>query len=128
MSDECGLTFDHGHDEPNDFYRETRQRARKTYVCGECKCTIAPGDTYLRVVGKSGGDMWTARLCAACDEIVHEFNPVTWTFGGQTWEDFEYAWEEGAPLQPCLNRLTSAAAKAKLRDMWLKAKGIGAQS
>jgi hypothetical protein len=125
VSEECGLMFDNGYDDiSNDFYRETRRKARKPHVCGECKCTIAPGETYLYVVGKHDGDMWIALLCAACDEIVHEFNHTSWTFGGQTWDDFDNAWASGAPLQPCLNRLTTVAAKTKLRDMWLKSKGV----
>jgi hypothetical protein len=39
-------------------------------------------------------------------------------------DQFKDAWAYGEPLQPCLNRLTTAAGKAKLRDAWLTAKDI----
>jgi hypothetical protein len=40
------------------------------------------------------------------------------------WEEFEQQWHDGANLQACLNRVSTVAAKAKLRAQWQKWKGI----
>lgn len=126
MSEECGVTFEADYDDDNELYVETWRTARKPHTCGECKETIQPRSRYLRVVGKSDGRMWTARLCEPCNTILHEFTEGSWTFGGKIWEDFSDVWHGGVPLQPCLNRVPTVAAKAKLRDQWLAWKGIDA--
>jgi hypothetical protein len=124
MSEECGVSFDADYDDENELYVETWRTARKTHRCGECRETIPVRSRYLRVVGKSNGSMWTVLLCDPCNEILHEFSDGAWNFGGKVWENFDQVWADGVPLQPCLNRLTSVTAKAKLRDMWLAHKGI----
>lgn len=123
MSEECGVSFDVEFDEENQLYVETWRTARKPHRCGECQQSIAIGDRYLRVVGKTDGRIWTALLHEACNEILHEFNEGGWYFG-RLREDFSEVWAAGNPLQPCLNRLTSVAAKAKLRELWLRDKGL----
>lgn len=124
MSDECGVSFSGDYDAYNELYVETWRRARRPHRCGECRETIAPRSRYLRVVGKSDGRIWTALLCEPCNTILHEFTHGVWEFGGKIWENFSEVWSQGEPLQPCLNRAPTAAAKAKLRDMWLHEKGI----
>jgi hypothetical protein len=124
MSDECGVSFDCDYDNDNAFCSETWRRARKPHHCGECRQTIQPKQRYLRVVGKADGEIWTAVLCEPCNEILHEFSSGAWSFGGEVWENFATVWSDGEPLQPCLNRLSTVAAKAKLRDMWLAHKDL----
>jgi hypothetical protein len=124
MSEECGVSFEADYDDENQLYVETWRRARKPHQCGECKQAIAAGVRYLRVVGKSDGRVWTRLLCEPCNEILHEFTDGSWAFGGYIWEQFDGEWANGTPLQPCLNRLTTVAAKTKLRDMWLAHKGV----
>jgi hypothetical protein len=124
VSDECGVSFESSYEGDNELYVETWRRARKPHRCGECKQTIPPGSRYLRVVGKESGTIWTVLLCEPCNEILHEFADGNWEFGGKIWENFDEVWSQGEPLQPCLNRLTSVAAKTKLRDMWLAFKEV----
>lgn len=123
MGDVCDVNFGRDRDE-NDFYSELPRRARKQHQCAECRSEIQHGETYIRCVGKSDGVMWAVVVCSACREIIREFSPEGWDFGGGIWEDFRDAWSRGTPLQPCLNRLSTVKEKTKLRDMFLKYKRI----
>ena len=47
-----------------DFSRSEVRQARKQHRCVECADTIAIGDRYEYVAGKSDGEMWTAKARA----------------------------------------------------------------
>jgi hypothetical protein len=123
VSDECGVSFCDDYDGDNAFYYERWRKARKRHTCCECRETIQPGMRYLYVTGKSDDVVWTTKICEPCKEILREFNDGAWEFG-KLWENFEQEWLNGAPLQPCLNRLETVASKKKLRDMWMQYKEI----
>jgi hypothetical protein len=97
--------------------------ARKAHHCFECKAAIPPGGEYERVTGLWEGGWETYRFCLACSEISREFSDNGRSFG-MLWDGMRENWQEGANLQGCLNRLSTVAAKTKLRDEWLKDKGI----
>lgn len=71
----CSCDFD----EPS-FYVETTPRARKARVCMECRVTIAPGDRYVRVVGK-WDDIETTWMCVPCREIAQAISDAGCCWG-----------------------------------------------
>lgn len=97
--------------------------ARKDHQCFECQSVIPRGATYERVTGLWEAGWETYRFCLACAEISREFSENGRSFG-TLWDGMREGWAEGANLQSCLNRLSTVAAKTKLRDQWLKDKGI----
>lgn len=107
------------------FYDERWITARKPHACYECRATITVGERYERVSGKWDGEVRSYYFCAACAGISAEFSENGRTFG-VVWDAFEEQWSGGANLQACLNRVSSVAAKAKLREQWQKFKGLRA--
>jgi hypothetical protein len=103
------------------FYHEEQRKARKSHTCHECGASIAAGQTYRTVVGKWDGEVNRYSFCEPCWEIMGEFSENGRTFG-VTWDTFADEWNNGATLQGCLNRLSSAAAKEHMRQQWLKLK------
>lgn len=51
------------------FTEPATQRARIAHQCSLCFRRIDPGETYMRVRGFDGGDAWTFRGCAHCEEL-----------------------------------------------------------
>lgn len=84
---------------------------------------IPGGEKYERSAGKfeDGWSVW--RCCIACAEISNEFSDDGRSFG-VLWEELENSWDEGAHLQACLNRLSTATAKEHMRQRWMKWKGL----
>lgn len=119
----CDISFEGDYGEENEFYAERTVKARRPHTCVECHRRIEPGSDYVRVVGKSDGRIWMVKLCAACDEILKEFSQGAWAFG-ELWENFRGTWKGGVPLQPCLNRVHSVAAKRQMVEQWQAAKGV----
>jgi hypothetical protein len=105
------------------FYSAREVLARKAHICYECREPIQPGMRYERIAGKWEGEVRTYCFCLACSEIQREFAEHGRTFGN-TWDEFENAWMSGANLQACMNRVQTVAAKEKLRQQWLKYKGL----
>lgn len=105
------------YDGSNEFYRDEVRRARKAWRCCECREDIAAGQRYEYAVGKSGGDIFSARTCVACAEIREAFTCGSWIFG-QLWkairEDMFPRWNEMSAID-CLAKLTTDAAIAKMR-------------
>ena len=65
----CFVDFD-----PAEFVRSYHPRARKPYLCGECRGAIPAGATYTRIVGRWEGEFWTFTVCDGCEalrESVH---------------------------------------------------------
>lgn len=104
------------------FCSTTDPVARKEHLCTECKDAILPGERYRRTAFKHEGTVATDRLCARCAEILPEFE---WhILGGDFWRHMEEQWDQGANVQGCINRLTTAAAKAHMLRRWQRWKGI----
>ena len=99
------------------FYEESR-KARKPHKCYECVGTIAPGEKYWRVGGKSEGEMWRASVCDFCQEIQRVFscgNPVEY---GSLWENMqECVIPELTVNNECFRKL-SDGSRAKLTAVW----------
>ncbi len=93
------------------------RRSRKALTCSECGEAIPVGSEYERVTYRFEGEFSSERHCSACRESAAEFG--FHMLGGLLWEHFEEAWDGGSPLQACLNRLTSADAKAHMQRRWL---------
>lgn len=68
----------------SEFWRSQQLRARKPYVCSECKTAIAVGQLHVYSAGKTEGVMLDFRLCLDCELICVE--------GCQAF------WDEGAPI------------------------------
>jgi hypothetical protein len=82
---------------------------------------IAPKQQYERISGKWDGS-WSVWFCPRAERSALNF-PDGRTFG-MLWEDLEANWDEGAHLQACLNRLTTVAAKERMRHQWMKWKQL----
>jgi len=54
--------------EPWEFHNEGRRRAAKEHRCGECRRTIAPGETYEYGSGKCDGYFSQWKTCLHCLE------------------------------------------------------------
>lgn len=123
MTDTCEVSLgDYDGDAPKVFNSE-EVKARKAHQCFECKLSIPVGVLHERVTGLWESGWETYRFCLACSEIGREFSESGRSFGN-LWEGMRENWHQGANLQACLNRLTTVAAKTKLRDEWLADKGI----
>ena len=121
----CDVSLGEWDGDEAEFYHEAEVKARKPHTCFECAETIQPGERYTRVSGKWDREVSTYRFCSACWEISGEFSENGRTFG-VVWQEFESQWHDGSNLQACLNRVSSVAAKRKLRAQWLKWKGLDA--
>lgn len=116
----CEVSFGDASDDadPVEFYDERIVTARKAHICDECGGPIAKGERYERKSYRVEGEFCTDHICDACHEVAGEFEHCL--VGGMLWQQFEAEWDEGAHLQPCLNRLTSVRAKTTMRDQWMK--------
>ncbi len=118
MSDEdCNICVE-GNDMNDlpEFHVEKIVVARQPHVCCECKGAIQKKERHEVVKGKWDRRIDTFRTCALCLEIRGAFFCRTWTYGAM-WEDlqdqlFQYFSEA------CVAKLTTVAAKQKLRDRW----------
>jgi len=100
-------------------------KARTPHVCDECGETIVPTQQYERASGLFDGEWSTWRICLPCCEVSAEFTESGGrVYGGAMWNELVDQWEQGAHLQACLNRLTTAAAKAMMRRRWMKWKRL----
>lgn len=119
----CEVSLSDYDGDPASVFNAGVVKARKPHTCFECREVIPIGAQHERISGKWDGAWSTYRLCLPCSEIGNEFSDNGRTFGF-LWEGMEQNWDEGAHLQACLNRLTSVAAKERLRVQWLKWKGL----
>jgi hypothetical protein len=119
----CDVSLGEWDGDEAEFYNETTVTARKPHACHECRTEIAKGERHVRVSGKWDGELRTYRFCLACWEISGEFSERGRTFG-IVWDEFQSQWGEGAHLQSCINRVATVAAKSKLREQWMKWKGL----
>lgn len=53
------------------FYSSAIRKARKQHQCSECFSIILPGESYEYASGKQEGEMWDAKTCSTCLELVN---------------------------------------------------------
>ncbi len=92
--------------------------ARKAHTCVDCRGAIAKGESCARYSYKYEGEFSTEHRCDPCEEAAAEFEHRL--VGGLFWLSMHEAWGEGANVQSCINRLTTARAKEHMRQQWLK--------
>ena len=124
MSDYCGVDFDGACDdcEPIAEHRSHVVTARRPHACNECGERIQPGERYHRDSYQADGKRCVDRTCEPCREVRGEFYFTM--LGGFLWEHFDAEWDNGANVQSCMNRLTTVRAKERMRQQWLKWKGL----
>jgi hypothetical protein len=122
MEGTCDVSLGDYDGDEAEFFDSRLVKARKAHSCYECDGEIAVGAQYERVSGKWDGELRTYHFCLPCAEIATEFSESR-TFGF-LWEGMEQNWHEGAHITACMNRLTTADAKRRLHDQWLKWKDL----
>lgn len=113
----CDVSIGDYDGDPASKFHEHDVTARREHKCYECGSAIAAGQRYHRVSGQWEGRWDVFRLCLPCTEIGNEFSDGGRVFGS-LWEDLEYAWDEGAHISACVNRLSTVASKNRLVEMW----------
>ena len=68
----CGCVYV-GEYESADFFRRSKQLARKEHKCNECHRIIKPGEEYEYVSGYWDGDFSVYKTCSDCLSIRNEF-------------------------------------------------------
>ena len=107
-----------------EFKWRTEPVARKNHTCCECRGEIVHGMKYERICRKLDGDIYVTKTCSVCAEIRDAFasDEGAYPAPGELWMDlsrcFRYI------TTGCFDRLATAEAKAKLREKWMKWKGI----
>lgn len=116
----CEVSFGDSSDDadPVDFFNVRTVKARKPHACTHCAGTIEAGESHTYVAFKFEGAFDTERVCAPCHEASTEFEYHI--FGGDLWRMFNEEWDNGAHVQACINRLSTARAKEHMRQQWLK--------
>jgi len=74
--------------EPNNICEligRTQPIARKQHRCGECRCTIKPGQKYERDVTVFEGELTTYKTCITCVHVRDSLFRCGWCYGG-VWE------------------------------------------
>lgn len=109
-------------DVSNEFYRETRHKAKLHHVCCECHKGIMPGESYWYAVGKDRHDAkpWTAKTCDDCYNVRRALVCGSWEFG-RLWEEIDGvvfpSWETHGPFD-CLAQVEPLTARNKLRTQY----------
>lgn len=68
---ECdGGLFESCEGEPFEFFTESTPKARKEYVCEECRDKIKAGEKYYRSRFKVDGDFTTYISCLYCHDMM----------------------------------------------------------
>lgn len=96
--------------------------ARKTHRCHECGLPIQVGEKHQHVAYSFDGRFYSERRCLSCVEAMAEFEYDV--YGGGFWQQMEEAWDEGANVQGCIARLTTAEARRRMHNRWLRWKGL----
>ena len=123
MSD-CGVCIGGGdYDGTPEFSHISTPKARKDHKCLECRRAIRRGSQYERTSGKFDGNIYSDAVCLECAEIRDAFYCGEGAYiVGDLWEQMGECFP--ALTTGCFDRLTTPAAKAFLRDRWLKWKGL----
>lgn len=119
----CGISIGGDCDGYPEFSNLQIGKARKTYKCCECGDVIAVGDQYERITIKYDGEFASYKTCMGCADIRDSFSPEGIVFGG-VWEDIAHQWRDVTTA--CFAQLATVAGKRKLREEWMKWKGLTA--
>lgn len=116
----CEVDFTDTCDEadPVEFVNRREVVARKPHRCSDCGGEIAAGERHLVAAYKFEGEFACERQCDPCREAAGEFGYHL--LGGDLWAMFAEEWDNGAHIQACLNRLTTARAKEHMRQRYLR--------
>lgn len=115
MSD-CGVCIYNDDAVHVEFFRSETRRALKAHKCCECDKPIQYGERYEYASGKCEGDFWTAKTCLVCAEIAEAFSCEGRLYGGNLWDSLSELYRD--MNISCLDRLTTAVAKAELLRRW----------
>jgi hypothetical protein len=116
----CEVDFTDASDDadPVEFFNYREVTARKPHRCCECGNEIAVGEKHRVAAYKFEGEFHSDRTCSPCLEAAGEFGYQM--LGGCFWEMLHDEWDQGARVQACINRLTTARAKEHMRQQWLR--------
>lgn len=108
-----------------EFHNRQELKARKAYVCLECRVEIEPGQMYFRDTGKFDGEFYSEKTCAACADIAASFqSPEGGGAMGSLWEEMREQFRDLTTA--CFDQLETVEGKRKLREEWMKWKGLAA--
>ena len=85
------------------FYHITTRKAKKEHRCRECQRKIVAGEVYEYASGKQDGDMWDAKTCMTCLELVNYIKahvPCYCRMHGDLFEDRLHSLVEEARQTP----------------------------
>jgi RNase P subunit RPR2 len=104
---EVSMDIDSCHD---DFHNRAERKAIKEHKCGECGKIIVKREKYQYMTGKSGGYMYTHKMCNDCHSILKYFYNGGFFFE-QLWDDlFEFIRESDYTTnEKCLAQITPVA-------------------
>lgn len=120
MASQCEVDFsDYSDDaDPVEFFERRTVVARKPHRCSECGGEIAVGEKHEVCAYKFEGAFHSDRTCAPCREAAAEFEYHV--MGGDLWAMLAEEWDNGAYVQACINRLSTARAKEHMQRQWVK--------
>jgi hypothetical protein len=108
----------------NEFYSSAIRKARKPFICCECRRTVERGTEYERAAMKYEGEFFTYKTCSLCVEIRTVFTCGRSWLVECLWEDMrDYAFERLTTASECFTKLTPQAKRFVL-DQWRKWKGL----
>lgn len=105
MSYDCFCDYD-----PPHFYNNVRRKARKQYLCEECRGPILPGEAYECVTGKWDYGVETFRTCDRCVDLR------TWTKNNVPC----LCWAHGNLHEDCRETVNDAASRARDETLGLR--------
>lgn len=93
--------------------------ASEPIECYECTHQIAAGEGCEIATGvQDDGSPFRCVTCLDCADVAKAFCCES-RMHGSLWADLEASIDYGAKITTgCLNKLTRASAKAKVRDLW----------
>jgi len=116
MPSDCNACFYAGDYEAPEFYVRTVRVARKEHSCSECYARILPGERYEHVSAKWEEILDSFPTCLVCVEIRDAFACEGFVHT-TVWSDIREGMFESMTTA-CLEKLSTAAAKAKLLKEW----------
>lgn len=93
-----------------DFHSSSERRARKPYRCEEGRCTISPGEQYVRVAGVWEGEFYSGRFCRRCT-----------TMRAEAWSAFSWDEDSSPPYGELRSYLRSEECVGN-PEAWLDAR------
>lgn len=89
---------------------ESVVKARKEHRCGECRCFIAAGVSYVRISGAQDGQGFAHKRCTGCHEAF------TWLDAALRVGPLGLAPDEGIAFGDLHSELAEYASESRFRD------------